>query len=107
SDHKPLINFGDHVIVMRSVGSTFTPARNLRSRIPSPIKFTDANTLRDSGLVQPLDMNGDGLDDLVLYDNGSLFLYTHKGKKPDMLTTITDGFGVVTAIRYEPISNKD
>lgn len=101
------ITFGDHVLIMRSVGSTFVPVRGLASRIPSPIRFSDANTLRDSGLIQPVDVNGDGLDDLVLYDNGSLFLYTHKGEKPDMLTGIRDGFGAITTVRYEPISNRD
>ncbi|HLZ07729.1 MAG TPA: VCBS repeat-containing protein, partial [Chloroflexota bacterium] len=75
----------DHLVVMQSGGDVFRRAVGL----PSQIKDADI------GLVQPLDVNGDGLDDLIAWDNGSLLLYKHKGKKPDLLTKITDGLGAV------------
>jgi RHS repeat-associated protein len=87
----------DHIIVMRSNGSTLYPAINLPSQIVPG----------DQGLIEPLDVDGNGLDDFVVQDNGALLLYRRKGKKPDMLTKITDGFGAVTAITYEPVSNQD
>ncbi len=83
------------MLVMRSNSANFKSSINW----PSEIAQTD------TGLVQPLDVNGDGLDDLVLYDNGSLLLYKHQGTKPDLLTNITDGFGAVTTITYDPLSN--
>jgi YD repeat-containing protein len=100
------ILFGDHFLVLRSTGTTFSQAKvTWPSHIPTPIRIDDAFSLRDGGLVQVLDINGDGLDDLVIYDSGSLFLYKHAGKKPDQLVGVTDGFGAVTSIVWEPISN--
>src|SRR5262249_10185530 len=77
-------SIGDHVIVMRSQGGSFATATTWPSHVPQVQLNTPTYT--DTGLVQIVDVNGDGLDDVIVPDNGSLFLYTHQGKKPDMLT---------------------
>jgi RHS repeat-associated protein len=98
-------NFGNHVVVARSLGDTFQPATTFPSTVNPSTYILGAGGPSDTGLVQPVDVNGDGLDDFVLYDSGSLYLYTHPGNKPDTLTSITDGYGAAVNITYQPISN--
>jgi RHS repeat-associated protein len=60
----------------------------------------------EAAVFEVLDVDGNGLDDIIMYNNGSLHLYVRKGKKPDLLTRITDSFGATTTISYKPTSDK-
>jgi RHS repeat-associated protein len=56
-------------------------------------------------MSQTLDVNGDGLADMVQLEgsgaNGpTLVLYIRRGQKPGLLSTVTDGFGGVTQVSY-------
>lgn len=69
-------------------------------------------TLLDSGVPQsgydaPLvgDVNGDGLQDLMLYYNGTWHVLTHKGNVPDLMISVSDGLGQSTGITYKPITD--
>jgi hypothetical protein len=72
--------------------------------------FVDANYGQpiisdDNNAVQVGDVNGDGLSDFVVLEGGRFVVYLRKGKKPDMLTRVTDGLGATTTFTYEPISS--
>lgn len=49
-----------------------------------------------------LDANGDGLQDLILADGGSLRLFTRQGKRADLLTAVHLGLGDLTTISHSP-----
>jgi RHS repeat-associated protein len=55
-------------------------------------------------LSQVLDVNGDGLADLLTWDpaTGSLHLYKRDGKKADLLTVVHNGIGHQVRITYSP-----
>jgi YD repeat-containing protein len=57
------------------------------------------------GTSQILDVNGDGLADIVQVENGQIVLYIRQGKQPGLLNTITDGLGNKTLIDYLPITD--
>jgi RHS repeat-associated protein len=63
--------------------------------------------LKQYRVTQTLDWNGDGLTDLVTVDPTTrrLVLHLRNGKKPDMLTRVTDGLGAYAKVEYDPISN--
>jgi RHS repeat-associated protein len=57
-----------------------------------------------------LDVNGDGLPDLISRQRNSslgLHLYIHEGKKPDLLTSVTNGLGATDEIEYDHLGNKE
>jgi RHS repeat-associated protein len=52
-------------------------------------------------VVFPMDINGDGLMDIGYVNGAGLFAYRlHTGNMPDLLASVTDGYGNVTALTY-------
>jgi hypothetical protein len=47
-----------------------------------------------------LDVNGDGLPDLLQLEGGELVLRTHQGSPPDVVTSIVEGSQRTTSIAY-------
>jgi len=59
----------------------------------------------EAAIFEVLDVDGNGLDDIIMYNNGTLHLYVRKGKKPDLMTRMVDGYGAQTTISYKPTSD--
>src|SRR5262249_21154309 len=98
--------FDAHLMVMRSNGETFTlQPQQFQSRVTTPVNAAGPQPSRDSGLVQVVDINGDGLDDLLIFDAGTFNLYTHAGVKPDLLADVTNGSGAKDVLTWSPISD--
>jgi RHS repeat-associated protein len=57
-------------------------------------------------VFETLDVDGNGLDDFLMYTQGNVHLYVRKGKKADQLTGILDSYGARTGVGYEPASNR-
>lgn len=104
------------IMVYQSNGSGLTPTFPL-SRSPKrpgiyrsiPARASSGTRLpwvehRGYPLSQVLDVNGDGLADLITWDptTGSLHLYRREGKRPDVLTAVHNGLGHQINIRYSP-----
>jgi len=70
---------------------------DINSPNPAPYGFC-SRSFRKS---QILDINGDGQSDFVQVENAQLVLYIHKGKKPDMLTHVTEGSGRTIDVRLQ------
>jgi len=53
------------------------------------------------------DINGDGLQDLVWVDpsTSTLRYQLHAGVQPELMTTVTDGYGNATSFNYQPTSS--
>ena len=73
---------------------------------PLPI-YSDAlvDDFNETEIFEVLDVNGDGLDDFVMMNGGSLHLYVRQGKKPDLISRIQDSLGSSTQIDWRPISD--
>jgi YD repeat-containing protein len=56
-------------------------------------------------LSKLLDANGDGLSDVVQYDNGAIRLYLRESKMPDLLVRIHGGTRPANEISYLPASD--
>src|SRR5437762_1571023 len=54
-----------------------------------------------------LDLTGNGLDDMIMYNNGTLRLYCRKGECPDLLCRSTDGYGAVIEIAYSSLADPE
>jgi RHS repeat-associated protein len=85
---------GSNWMVLRSTGTGFAAA--VPTAIPAS-SFSDAS-------VRPLDMDGDGLLD-VGYSLGTYRIRKHRGTIPDLMSSITDGFGNSVSITYAPLTN--
>lgn len=66
----------------------------------------------DSGLdssgyqdTRVMDVNGDGMQDIVAPYNGVWNVHLRNGPVPDRLLQITSGMGTATAITYEPLTS--
>ncbi|HKT31190.1 MAG TPA: RHS repeat-associated core domain-containing protein [Gammaproteobacteria bacterium] len=59
----------------------------------------------DSGSFRAADITGDGLQDLIWVANGAVYYALHNGVKPDLVTTISNGFSQTYNITYAPLSN--
>jgi RHS repeat-associated protein len=92
--HTPQV-VGDPVLLLRAQGEGLAQ--------PQLLPFKNAwDRPEDSEVIEVLDVNGDGLDDVVLYNGGTLDLYVRKGPKPDQLISVTDGFGAKLEVSYAP-----
>lgn len=59
---------------------------------------------KDDQYALTLDVNGDFMDDMVLFNrSGSSKLYVHGGVRPDYLKTVTNGFGLKTTFVYSDL----
>ncbi len=67
--------------------------------IPAGLDFVAANGA-DNG-VRMLDLDGDGMTDLVRSANGASEFYRNRGSLPDLLTLVTNPLGGQTQYRYE------
>lgn len=84
----------DTYYVFRSLGDGLAPAVSTG--------ITNGSTM---GGVTPVDMNGDGLQDLVYWDTTTNWrVRLHTGVMPDLLTSVTDGFGMTTSFSYTPLT---
>ncbi|MFI5298840.1 MAG: RHS repeat-associated core domain-containing protein [Polyangiales bacterium] len=107
------------VMVRHSTGADLAPGKPLQTHkpgettihnFPVPIGFGAA---LDFPASQVLDVNGDGLPDLIqavgtedlnnnVY-NPTLHLYLHEGKRPDVITSVTEAKGaIVSKVTYGP-----
>ncbi len=73
--------------------------------IPSGLEFVAANGT-DNG-VRMLDLDGDGMTDLVRSANGVSEFYRNRGSLPDLLTRVTNPLGGQTLYRYEASTQHD
>jgi len=57
-----------------------------------------------SSLIRTMDVNSDGMQDIVLGPewNGNWYVMQANGPFPDLVTTITNSFGGVTSVSYTP-----
>ncbi len=69
-------------------------------RLPSGRQFVDGNG-EDRG-VRLIDVDGDGMTDILQSKNGSNNVYLNDGVIPDLLQTVTNRFGGVTTLEYSP-----
>ena len=67
----------------------------------------DVNGNQSPNLLEVGDLNGDGLQDYVLYNNNTFTVYLRNGNQPDMMTKAVDGFGAQTTFLYKPISDSE
>jgi RHS repeat-associated protein len=54
-----------------------------------------------------LDLNGDGLTDVMQIEDGRPTMYVRQGKRPDMVTRIAEGHGRQIDIEYGPASDPE
>ena len=50
------------------------------------------------------DLNGDGLHDFAYSQGGTWRYRKHAGTTPDLLTSVTDGYGNTVAVTYQPLT---
>ncbi|MGD9883798.1 MAG: RHS repeat-associated core domain-containing protein, partial [Reyranella sp.] len=68
--------------------------------------FTDTGIPHEgSTLALAGDADGDGLEDLVTRSSGQMRRRLHKGLRPDLMLTATDGFGVGAEFNYRPLTD--
>jgi hypothetical protein len=88
---------GDEILVLKWNGTDFTSVPlAFSSTLVHPSEFE---------LFEVFDSNGNGLDDVIMYSAGMLRTFIRDGKRADMMTTVTDGYGAQTSITYLPISD--
>ena len=56
----------------------------------------------DPKYFKAIDVNGDGLTDLMMLEGESISIYMHDGKKADMVTAFHSGTGATTSVTYSP-----
>src|SRR5262249_12683726 len=61
----------------------------------------------EAEIFEVLDLTGNGLDDMIMYNNGTLRLYCRKGECPDLLCRSTDGYGAVIQIGYSSLADPE
>jgi len=86
-------------IILQSTGSGFTP-------VNTNIPYRVSNDARSNYRI--LDINGDGLTDILVDEFGSWRVYVRTSVNetyPDLLTKITDGFGATVDVQYQPTTN--
>lgn len=103
-DHDGL----DDYVVRRASPSTWWVARAQRNG--SFAVMTDTGLAAGDPAPTVIDVNGDGLDDLLHADasTGTVKYRGHRvltTEQPDLLDRVTDGLGVVTEFDYAPLSD--
>lgn len=84
------------IYVFRSLGDGFATG------VSTGIAFTN-----NMGGISPVDVNGDGLKDFAYWDianSNKWSVRLHNGVMPDLLTSVTDGFGMTTSFSYAPLT---
>jgi len=94
---RSLSQQNDPVFLLKWNGNGFT-----QTRLPFTSTFLNTD---EYNIFEVLDVDGDGLDDFVMFSNGQLRLFVRDGNKADMLTGIVDGLGARTSVQYAPISD--
>ena len=71
------------------------------------VTYSDGLTHRRPEDVTPIvsDPNGDGLGDLIYYHASAWKTLPHSTEKPDLVSSVTDGFGVAHSFTYTPLTD--
>jgi RHS repeat-associated protein len=78
---------------------------NLVPVSPIPVGVDpDSTTLDHTDQTEVGDINGDGIEDIVLVTNGKLHVYMHQGDKSDLLTGVSGTIGPHSTVTYKPLS---
>jgi RHS repeat-associated protein len=88
---------GTRLVVLFSTGSGFTPRE-------IGIAASDQSGPGVWKQAQVLDINGDGLTDLVQRQASRLHVFMRTGKPPDLLERVMDGAGAYETFDYQPVS---
>ncbi|MFC4313275.1 toxin TcdB middle/N-terminal domain-containing protein [Steroidobacter flavus] len=93
-----LVENGTNIGVLLSMGNGFAPV------LPTSIPVSTQNRLN----VVVLDVDGDGQHDLVTWDQAGIYLYKHASPQmpPDLLASVTDGFGANATFAYASNANR-
>ncbi len=59
----------------------------------------------DFEIFETIDFTGNGTDDIVLHTGFNLRVLMRTGKKADLMTRVTDGFGARSSVVYDTIAN--
>jgi RHS repeat-associated protein len=78
-------------------------------RTPIPIALDEAYDSQTDNIEQfeVGDVNGDGLQDIVLFIGGRLHVWTHADSKPDLLVGVSGALGPAAQVTYKPIVGPD
>jgi len=60
--------------------------------------------ISSSDFMMVSDINGDGLQDLTYPSGGTWYYQLHAGVRPDLLTSVTDGFGNAVGFTYASLT---
>jgi RHS repeat-associated protein len=92
----------DKLAVLVSTNTGLQP-RELDIPVGDPTDDVAGVGVYNYDLSRLLDLNGDGLTDLIQVVDGKIRLYVRQGQRPDMLTSVTDGMGLQIAVTYKPL----
>jgi RHS repeat-associated protein len=90
------VNDNNTIYAFRSLGDGFATG------VSTGIALTN-----DMGGLTPVDVNGDGLRDFAYWDTANSSKWSvrlHNGVMPDLLASVTDGFGGTTSFSYAPLT---
>jgi hypothetical protein len=96
-----IVGFGsDNVMVSLNTGSSFAAATVWR-----PTEFTAGSGWLATYPRFLADVNGDGLPDITGFGAGGVRVSLENATAlPDLLTTVTDGLGAQTLVKYKPMT---
>jgi RHS repeat-associated protein len=86
-----------------TVGVYLSTGSNVSNLVSTSIPYSSSN------VYFTLDANGDGLDDLGYWAGSDTYYYLHNGAgtPPDLLTSVTDGFGNSASPTYVSLVQSD
>ena len=73
--------------------------------VPKDISFADGEGI-DQG-VRLLSVTGKGLTDLIASFAGTQKVYLNLGRRSDVISSVTDGYGIKTSVAYETLLEYD
>ncbi|MDJ0938965.1 MAG: FG-GAP-like repeat-containing protein [Woeseiaceae bacterium] len=95
----------DDVLLPSTTTNTWYYVRSIGTRFHNVSVYTPMATYNPRS-VHKVDVNGDGMLDLgYVKSNGEFGYRAHKGLKPDLLLTATDGDGNRVTFSYAPLSD--